>query len=86
MNRIELEIDIKNGMSSYEIANKYNKGQSTISYWIKKFNLKKYKFIKSSPKNAISIKKTRNIDLRGINDNFSGVEKWKNLEFSKLFF
>ena len=47
---------------------------------------KKCKFIKSSPENVISIKKTRNIDFRGINDNFSGVEKMEKVRVSKLFF
>lgn len=46
MNKIDLELDINNGMSSGKIAEKYNKGQSTISYWLKKFKLKtKYKKI-----------------------------------------
>jgi len=39
VNRTELEIDINDGLSSYDIAKKYGKGQSTISYWLKKFNL-----------------------------------------------
>ena len=47
---------------------------------------KKCKFIKSSPKNAISIKKTRNIDFRGINDNFPRVEKMEKLGVFKTFF
>ena len=42
--------------------------------------------IKSSPKNAISIKKTRNIDFRGINDNFPRVEKMEKLGVFKTFF
>jgi hypothetical protein len=48
--------------------------------------MEKMQIIKSSPENPNSIKKTRNIDFRGINDNFPRVEKWKKLEFSKLFF
>ena len=47
---------------------------------------KKCKFIKSSPKNAVSIKKPRNIDVRGINDNFPGVEKMEKLGVFKTFF
>ena len=47
---------------------------------------KKCKVIKSSPKNAISIKKTRNIDFRGINDNFPRVEKIEKVGVFKTFF
>lgn len=36
----ELQNDVDAGMSSYDLAKKYNKGQTTIRYWLKKFGLK----------------------------------------------
>ena len=42
--------------------------------------------IKSSPETPNSIKKTRNIDFRGINDNFPRVEKMEIYSFFKTFF
>lgn len=36
----ELKNDVDAGMSSYDLAKKYNKGQTTIRYWLKKFGLK----------------------------------------------
>ena len=51
---------------------------------------KKCKFIKSSPKTAISIKKTQNIDFWGINDNFLNLKKGpkngKSRSFQNFFF
>lgn len=42
----ELKNAIDNGLSTNQIAKKYNKSQSTIQYWLKKFQLKtKYKAI-----------------------------------------
>jgi transposase len=86
MNRIELEIDIKNGMSSYEIANKYNKGQSTISYWIKKFNLKtKYNKIGNGyyPPNVRRFKKNgsiyEKINWKYCQDLSNSGKTWKDI-------
>ena len=42
--------------------------------------------IKSSPETLNSIKKTRNIDFRGINDNVPRVKKMEKLGVSKTFF
>ena len=42
--------------------------------------------IKSSPETLNSIKKTRNIDFRGINDNFPRVKKMEKLGVFKTFF
>ena len=42
--------------------------------------------IKSSSQNANFIKKTRNIDFRGINDNFPRVKKMEKLGVFKTFF
>ena len=44
------------------------------------------KVIKSSSQNANSIKKTRNIDFRGINSNLKKVEKMEKLGVFKTFF
>lgn len=40
MNRIDLENDIKNGLSTHSISKKYERSQTTISFWLKKFGLK----------------------------------------------
>jgi len=40
MNKIDLEKDVNCGFSLLELAKKYNKGQSTIRYWLKNFGLK----------------------------------------------
>ncbi len=40
MNKLDLECDINSGMSSHQISRKYNKGQTTIRYWLDKFGLK----------------------------------------------
>lgn len=40
VNKEVLELDVNSGFSSYEIAKKYNKSQTTIRYWLKKFCLK----------------------------------------------
>lgn len=39
MNKILLKEYIDSGYSSYKIANISNKGQTTIRYWLKKYNL-----------------------------------------------
>lgn len=39
MNKLELENDILEGLSSRQIAKKYNKSRSTIQYWIEKYEL-----------------------------------------------
>lgn len=40
MDKTLLENLVKDGLSSYEIAKKINKGQTTVRYWLKEFNLK----------------------------------------------
>ncbi len=40
MDKLALETDINDGLSSYQLAEKYGKGQSTITYWLRKFGLK----------------------------------------------
>ena len=40
MDKLKLEQDIKNGLSTRSLAKKYGIGQSTIRYWLKKYNLK----------------------------------------------
>jgi len=39
MNKIELELLVKDGLSIYEISKKLNKPYSTIRYWLNKHNL-----------------------------------------------
>lgn len=39
MNKLDLEQDINNGLSGHQIAKKYKLGQTTIRYWLKKFQL-----------------------------------------------
>lgn len=46
MNNNELQLDVQNGFSSYELARKYNKSQTTIRYWLKKYGLKTQPFSK----------------------------------------
>jgi hypothetical protein len=48
--------------------------------------MEKMQIIKSSSENPNSIKKTRNIDFRGINDNFPRVEKMEKVGVFKTFF
>lgn len=40
MQKEQLEMFIQQGLSSYQIANKLNKSQTTIRYWLNKHNLK----------------------------------------------
>ncbi len=35
----DLKECVESGLSTYKIAKKFNKGQSTIRYWLKKYNL-----------------------------------------------
>ena len=51
MNKEELVGMINDGMSSREIAKKINKSQTSVNYWIKKFNLRTNpSFYKTEPK------------------------------------
>ena len=55
MNKIDLQHDINDGMSSHQIAKKYGKGQGTITYWLKKYGLKTvFKSIKEGYKSPDS--------------------------------
>ena len=54
MNKIALETDVNSGLSSYQIAEKYKKGQTTIRYWLKRFGLKTKGF--RSPTNSYHYK------------------------------
>jgi 5-methylcytosine-specific restriction endonuclease McrA len=40
MNKEDLILDIESGLSSYKLSAKYNKSQTSIRYWLKKYNLK----------------------------------------------
>lgn len=40
MNKVDLENDIRSGMSSRQISKKYNKCLGSVNYWMKKFGLK----------------------------------------------
>lgn len=39
MDKQELTRDVKNGLSTYQLAAKYIMGQTTVRYWLKKFKL-----------------------------------------------
>lgn len=65
MNKKELEECIKNGKSISQISKKFNKGKTTVRYWLNKYNLKtnflefeKKKLIKNlrkAVKNSLSL-------------------------------
>jgi hypothetical protein len=73
MNKLELEIDVENGLSSYEMSKKYNKGSTTIRYWLKKYNLK----TNPNYNNGFKYKNLDWIKCQELNDN---GKSWRELK------
>jgi len=53
MNKEDLILDTQQGLSSYQIAKKYNKSQTSIRYWLKKYKLQSNLLISKSTKHKL---------------------------------
>lgn len=86
MDRTKLETDVKNGLSTYDLAKKYNRGQTTMRYWLRKYHLSTFPIGSKSRRTTQRKQKTtkyENIDWDKWQSLYDSGKSWN--ELSKIY-